>query len=253
MSASSASRPAVTRHRVPGRVIKLAAGFLGGLVLLDVAHQMTIPPARHTVLVLKDPLSAGEPISSDDVTALTTFSVWPGALQSVPVGQVARTALPAGTPLLAADFTSAASFDGLKPGESLWTLAVTPTTGALVQPGQRVEVWSTGTAGPQLWAMGVRVVGIYSSSGTPITTGTGGGLVSGQSNSAAGMVGLAVPSYDLPRFLALTSPLLVEATNQPHFTLVTPAPAPTTTTPVSGTTANAPLSGTTTHPRTAHR
>ncbi|MCY0885326.1 MAG: SAF domain-containing protein [Firmicutes bacterium] len=201
---------------------------------------MTIPPARHTVLVLKAPVSAGEPVSPADVTTLTTLSAWPGALTTVPTGQVARQALPADTPLLAADWTPAAAFHGLKPGEALWTVAVTPTSGALVQLGQRVEVWSTGPAGPRLWALGVRVVGLYSSSGTPLTTPGSSSLVGGGSSSAAGLVALAVPANDLPEFLALTNPLLVTATDQPHFTLVAPVSATATHSAGAGPASPAP-------------
>jgi hypothetical protein len=57
------------------------------------------------------------------------------------------------------------------------------------------------------------------------------------------MVALAVPTHVLPQLLALPSPMLVDAADQPPFTLVTP---------VSGTTA-LPVSGTAVHTRTAHR
>lgn len=235
-------------QRVPRRALRVVGGLLGGIILLEIAHHMVMPPARHQVLVLRVPLAAGTPITPTDVMTMTTASAWPGALSKVPTGEVANTALAAGTPVLAADFVPAADYTGLKPGELLWTIPVTPTTGGLVRPGERVEVWSTNGV-PHLWAVGVRVVGIYSSSGVPVTTVSSGGLLGGGSG-AVGMVGLAVPAADMATFLGINDPVLVQAGSSMSFTLITPAPMPVHTassSPSSASSVTIPRGSTQTH------
>ncbi|AUW92619.1 hypothetical protein BXT84_00520 [Sulfobacillus thermotolerans] len=237
MQGSVASTPPAkvqTGRRPLGRVLKLVASFGGGLVLLGIAHSLTLPPHPHTVWVVKTAVSPGTPITPQTVTPLKTLSAWPHALTTVPTGWVAKTALAPGQPLLASAVTPAAGFRGLKAHEAVWTIPVSAVGSGMVQPGDRVDVWSDPQSQPTSgntastgfateWATGVRVLGIYSSSGTP---------VSGQ--TAIGIVTLAVPTSALPILLTIANPALVMTPAATHFALVvntapvsTTAPAPT--------------------------
>jgi len=229
MAAKTISWASAQSRTAMARTLKLVVGVIGGIALLGIAHEMTVPPKLHTVLVLKSAITPGQPISAADFTTMKTLNAWPGALTTVPTGMVAKTALPAGTPLLDSVLTPTWAFNGLKPGEALWTVAVTPATSGLVQPGDRVQVWSAPTSGgssssallaPTLWATGVRVVGIYSSGGTPVTT-TGS-----TSNGAIGLVTLAVPDRDLSVLLSLANPILIQDPYQTHFALTVNLPNP---------------------------
>ncbi len=207
--ASASPAKAQAGRRSLGRVVKFVASFGGGLVLLGIAHAITLPPHPHTVWVLKTAVSPGTPITSQNVAPLKTLSAWPHALTTLPTGWVAKTALAPGQPLLASSLTPAAGFRGLKAGEAVWTIPVSAVGSGMVHPGDRVEVWSDPQSQPTSgntastgfaseWATGVRVLGVYSSSGTP---------VSGQ--SAIGIVTLAVPNSALSILLTIANPALV--------------------------------------------
>ncbi|WP_053958136.1 SAF domain-containing protein [Sulfobacillus thermosulfidooxidans] len=220
-----------SRRTATARLFKVAAGFLGGFALLGIAHQLTIPPHLHTVWILKTSLTPGQPLTAQDVTGIKTLNPWPNALSSIPTGWVAKRSLAPGTPLLRTDFTTMVAFRGLKPGQAMWTIPVSGVSSGLVQVGDRVQVWSDPQSTPQgsqsastgfahLWATGVRVMGIYSSSGTPLSN----------NQTAIGMVSLAVPDRDLSLLMTIANPTLVQDPYQTHFRLVV-APPTTTQTP----------------------
>lgn len=233
MAALASSSVSPTSRRTVTKTLKIAGGFLGGLALVGLAHQLTIPPHLHTVWVLKTPLTAGQTVTSQNVTTIKTLTGWPGAFSTVPTGMVAKTALAPGTPLLQNDFTTPVAFRGLKPGQAVWTIPVSGVSSGLVQVGDRVQVWSDPQSTPQgsqsastgfahLWATGVRVIGIYSSSGTPLSN----------NQTAIGMVSLAVPDQDLSLLMTIANPTLVQDPYQTTFHLVV---SPPMTTPSSAT------------------
>lgn len=229
---SAATRPqGHSRYATMTRTLKIAAGFVGGFALLGIAHQLTIPPHLHTVWVLKTSIDAGQPVTSQEVTPVKTLSGWPGALSAVPTGMVAKTALAPGTPLLQSDWTTPVAFRGLKPGQAVWTIPVSGVSSGLVQVGDRVQVWSDPQSTPQgsqsasggfahLWATGVRVIGVYSASGSPLSN----------TQTAIGMVSLAVPDQDLSLLMTIANPTLVQDPYQTTFRLMVPPPASSSST-----------------------
>jgi hypothetical protein len=239
------------RRPVPRRwwqaAIALAVAF-GATV--TVSHLAT-PPATETVAFLTASVPQGDTIPASAVTWQPVVTPPTGALTwpERPLGPVVATVpLYAGQALTPADFTPA-SQAGLRPGEVAWLVPVSSAAASgLPNPGQRVDLWgafgsgsasgSSPAAPPVLIATGVRVLGLYTSQGVPISLvgalapaaapGTSG--LSGQttaeslssSGASIGIVELAIPRADLGSLMAASNFSLVVDPGTSHFRLALP-------------------------------
>lgn len=188
---------------------------------------LTRPPTLTPVAVLTEAVSAMHAIPETAVhwtqvaapppNAVTPAMSW-GAL-------VAGQALAPGTILTTGDF-AAPQANGLRPGEVQWLVPVSAASSGLAAIGQRVDVWDNRTGTYQAVAYGVRVIGLYSGSGTPMSSADSSG-------SGPGMVALAVPSTAIGTLLDVAAPYLIVDPNQAGFRLAAPMgpPSATTTSP----------------------
>lgn len=252
--------------------IKIGLSALGAVVAVGGATQLVKPPPLTRVAVLKHAVAALSPVTSQNITWVNMEHPPQGTITAWTGDPLAAAALAGGTVLTQADFSSAAQAVALKSGEVRYVVTVTPAS-AVVTVGQRVDLWglastngsSSGTA-PKELAQGVRVIGLYTSAGTPIgaTNTGGGGFLSGGSSStpqAPALAALAIPSAALSAMMAADpsqTMLLVQDPSQSKFALITGS-STTTTTPSSGTsrshtTHTTPSKATTTtHPSQAVR
>lgn len=232
VSAAQAAQPKKRRPIAP-RTLRLVASAAGGLILLGIAHRLVMPPHLTTVVVTSQAVAAGSPVTqTHTITVLNPPATW---LTHAPTGMIATHALTPNQPLTPADLTTPAQFIGLKPGEVQWLVPVSGAASGLARPGERVDVWqmpNTGNANTTTtsasalfareWASGVRVIGIYSSSGQPITA---------NSSTSIGLVGLAVPRSDIGILSFLANPTLIVDPYTHHFTLLSASLATPTTPP----------------------
>lgn len=177
----------------------------------------TRPAPLQRVALLTAPVSAMAPLPARAIRWVRMAHPPAGALTAPGpwLNLAAGTSLPAGTILTAADLTPP-QIQGLGPGEVQWLVTVNSATSGLPTVGERVDVWTVIGAHYAPVAYGVRVIGLYTSSGAPLTAASG---------QAPGLVALAVPERDIGALLAVTAPTLVVDPNQARFRLAGP-PAP---------------------------
>jgi hypothetical protein len=196
------------------RYLQIAAALVVAILAGLFVHSLASPPPMVFVPFVAAPVAVGHRIAATDITWRDVVNPPPGALQapSNPVGQRARHALLPGQALSANDL-GGASPTALKPGEVMWMAPVgSAAASGLPAIGQRVDVWSgvnsnpNGVSAPVLLAVGARVVGLFSSTGLPLTSATanpsGGSFVSTSTGAAIGILGIAVPFRDLGTLLA---------------------------------------------------
>lgn len=202
-----------------GASVLVAGGTAGALI------DTTRPPALHSVAVLTTRVSAMHAIPAMGVHWTAVASPPPHAITSASAltGLVAQHNLGPGTMLVMGDFT-APQVNHLKSGEVQWLVSVSAAASGLPTISQRVDVWSGTQGSYQEVAHGVRVVGLYTSSGKSV--GSASHVSSG--NSGSGLVALAVPTTALASLLNVTSPTLVVDPNAHQFTLTTHHTAKTT-------------------------
>ena len=225
--------------------IKIGLSGLGAVAAIAAAAQLVKPPPLTPVAVLAKPVAALQPVTASEITWIPMEHPPTGTVTAWAGDPLAASALAAGTVLTQADFSSAAQAVALKAGEVRYVVTVTPAS-AVVAVGQRVDLWSVGSpagasngTAPQELARGVRVIGLFTSNGTPIGTASAasGGLLSGSSSTATvpALAALAVPQSAMPALMAADpsqTMLLVQDPAQTSFALVTGAS--TATTPSSG-------------------
>nr|WP_014107008.1 hypothetical protein [Sulfobacillus thermotolerans]AEP14345.1 hypothetical protein [Sulfobacillus thermotolerans] len=225
----------ITR-RIKTHWLKVGGAGLGAVAALVGAIAVVKPPPLTPVAVLKHSVDAMTPVPASAVTWVRmehpprgTVTAWAGL-------PLAAQRLPAGTVLTVADFTSATQAIGLKTGEVRYVVPITPTS-AVVTLGARVDVWSVPTATgssatvPQELAQGVRVIGLYTAQGQPVSnTATSGGLLSPNSGTpqTPALAALAVPGAALPVLMAANpdqTALLIADPTQTQFGLLGSPPA----------------------------
>lgn len=215
--------------------IKVGLSGAGAVMAVLVATQLVKPPPLTPVAVLNQSVSALAPVTIKAITWVPMEHPPAGTVTAWAGDPLVSAALTAGTVLTQADFSSAAQAVALKSGEVRYVVAVTPAS-AVVSVGQRVDLWSTGSTNgsqngtaPQELAQGVRVIGLFTSSGTPIGVATtaSGGLLSGGSSSAAAapaLAALAVPQSAMAALMTADpnqTMLLIDDPAQTQFALVT--------------------------------
>lgn len=224
----------MAKRRFNAHWVKVSLTGLGAVAAMGGAVALVKPPPLTPVAVLVHPVSALGSVPVSDITWVRmehppkgTITQWTG----VPL---AAHSLTAGTVLTASDFTTAAQAVGLKQGEVRYVVPITAAS-AVTTIGSRVDVWSlpsnggSATAVPQELAVGVRVIGLYTSQGTPVGgTPSSGGLLGGSSNTpqAPAMAALAVPGGELPNFMQANpgqTALLVDDPSQSQFGLMMPS------------------------------
>ena len=205
----------------------------------------TRPPRLTSVAVLTETVPAMQAIPPQAVHWTRVASPPPDAVTpNVSWGAlVASQALPPGTILTTGDF-AAPQANGLHPGEVQWLVPVSAASSGLAAIGQRVDVWNNQGGTFQVVAYGVRVIGLYSSSGTPLSTASSAG-------SGPGMVALAVPSTAMGTLLDVTSPYLVVDPNQAGFRLAAPPVVSSATSAASTTPSSSSAAATASRPQSA--
>lgn len=250
--------------------IKAGLSGLGAVVAVGVATQLVKPPPLTPVAVLNRSVQALAPVTSQDVTWVRMENPPTGTVTAWAGDPLSASALAVGTVLTQADFSSAAQAVGLKSGEVRYVVGITPAS-AVVLVGQRVDLWSVASAGtqngtaPQELASGVRVIGLFTSSGTPIgaSSASSGGLLGSSSSGAPAvpaLAALAVPQYAMSTLMAADpsqTMLLIQDPSQTTFALITgastitgqPSSTPTVSTTSAPTTVRPPRTpgSTTTH------
>lgn len=227
-----------TRYWIKVALAAATALTAGGLLV-----GLTRPPHLSSVPVLTISVNAMQTIPTNAVHWIPVKTVPKGALTSRVnwSGLVASQHLPAGTILTNTDFTTSLA-NGLHPGEVQWLAPVSAASSGLASVGQRVDVWSDDKGAFHLIAQGVRVIGLYSSSGSMVaSTGSGSG------SPTAGMVGLAVPATHVSTFLNVSAPYLIVDPNQTAFHLT----GGSTSSAGSTTVSSSPHASHASHPSTA--
>jgi hypothetical protein len=235
--------------------MKAGLSGLGAVMAVGVATQLVKPPPLTPVAVLTRSVPALAPVTRQDITWVRMEHPPTGTVTAWAGDPLAASALTAGTVLTQADFSSAAQAVGLKSGDVRYVVGITPAS-AVVSVGQRVDLWSVASAGtqngtaPQELASGVRVIGLFTSSGAPIgaSSASSGGLLGGTSSGAStvpALAALAVPECAMSTLMAADpsqTVLLVQDPSQTTFGLITGGS--TATTPSSRTIATAPATAT---------
>lgn len=211
------------------RGIKIALTGLAAIAAMGATAYIAKPPPLTSVAVLKTSVAGLSPVTSQQITwvkmehpPLGTITAWDG-------DPLTTHALAAGTVLTQADFTSTRQVSGLKHHEVQYLVSITPAS-AVIKVGQRVDVWSqpptqgSTPSSPQELATGVRVMGLYTSTGLPVagSTPSGGLLSSSSTNNTPALVALAVPSSHIAALIAANpqdSALLVNDPTKTQFTL----------------------------------
>ena len=226
------------------RYLQIAVALVVAVAAALFVHSLASPPPMVFVPFVAAPVAVGHRIVATDISWREVVNPPPGALQapSDPVGQRARYALWPGQAVSAQDL-GGSSPTALKPGEVMWMAPVgSAAASGLPAIGQRVDVWSgvSTTSGnvsaPVLLAAGVRVVGLFSPAGIPLTSATanpsGGNLVSTNTTTAAiGILGLAVPFRDMATLLAGQGLTFVVDPFVHQFHLTAPVTVPSPKTP----------------------
>lgn len=210
--------------------LKVGAASVVGVAAAIALEAFAKPPHLVSVAVLTNSVASMQAVPSTDVHWMQvatppTNAVTPGESYS---GLVASQALPAGTVLTSNDFTSPQA-NNLHPGEVQWLVPVSAAASGLPTVGQRVDVWSAANNQYREVATGVRVIGLYTSGGGPVSAPS----TTNPNASGPGMVALAVPNTALSTLLnAASSPYLVVDPNQPAFQLLS-ASSVSSTSPTS--------------------
>lgn len=199
------------------RWLKVGAAAVVGIAAAVSLEAFTRPPQLVSVAVLKASVATMQAVPTADIQWTQVASPPPNAITPGEsfAGLVASQTLAPGTILTSGDFTSPQA-NNLHPGEVQWLVPVSAAASGLPAVGQRVDVWSTVNNQYQMIAMGVRVVGLYTTQGGPISAPS----ATNPNTSGPGMVAMAVPSTALGTLLNVTSPYLVVDPNQPGFELV---------------------------------
>jgi len=223
-------------------------------IKVGVAATITIAAAAALITVTRPPHLIGVPVLTQSVTAMQSISPkavhWmdvasppPNAIASnTPLTDlVTQQALPAGTVLTTSDFTTNQN-NGLHPAQIQWLVPVSGAASGLPEVGNRVDIWSLAGKTPQIVAYGVRVIGLYTNSGSSLTQTTPTSFATPTNTNASniGLVGLAVPAHDLQQLLNLNAPYLVVDPNQTAFRLVGTSTPSTTTSSHPSTSSNKP-------------
>lgn len=208
------------------RLIQIVVAVLVAIGAGLFVHSLAAPPPTVWVPFVAAPVAAGRRLTAADISWRQVVSPPPTAYQgpTSPVGQVARDALVPGQALSVGDLGGIAA-TALRPGEVMWMAPVgSAAASGLPAIGDRVDVWagiatsSSGVSVPELLARGVRVVGLFTSAGVPVVTGTASGS-SLTGTAAIGILGLAVPSHDLAPLLAAQGLTFVVDPSATHFHL----------------------------------
>lgn len=235
---------------------KVGLTGIGAVAAIAGASALVKPPPLTPVAVLAHPVAAMGRVPSKDIRWVRMEHPPTGTITRWTGTPLAAHALTTGTVLTVSDFTSTAQATGLKPNEVRYVVSITAAS-AVTTVGNRVDLWSlpasgsSGTSGPQELAIGVRVIGLYSSQGMPAGgSATSGGLLNGSSSTpqAPAMAALAVPADALPSIMSSNpgqTVLLVTDPSQSQFALMTPTSG-SSMTPSGSTTTTTPSSGTTT-------
>lgn len=224
------------------RFVQIAAALIVAIGAGIFVHSLAAPPPTVFVPFVTVPVAVGHRIAAADISWRPVEHPPATALQSPqnPVGQRARHALVVGQALAAQDLGGAAP-TALRTNEVMWMAPVASAAASgLPAIGQRVDVWSgiasssNGVSAPVLMAAGVRVVGLFTSAGSPVaptaaTSSSAFGSPAG--GGAIGIIGLAVPFRDLATLLATQGLTFVVDPSAHHFHLTAPTSVPSPTKP----------------------
>lgn len=249
----------MAKRRFNAHWVKVSLTGLGAVAAMGGAVALVKPPPLVPVAVLTHPVSALGAMPASAVRWVRMENPPTGTITHWSGVPLAAHSLTAGTILTVSDFTSAAQAVGLKHGEVRYVVPITAAS-AVTTIGSRVDVWSlpanggSTTTAPQEMAVGVRVIGLYTSQGTPIGgTPSSGGLLGGSSNTpqAPAMAALAVPAGELPNLMQANpgqTVLLVDDPSQSQFALMMPSGSGATTTSASPGASSSPTVTSTTTP-----
>lgn len=161
-----------------GGLVRGAAAVAAGLVVSVLLLSASTPPRLHPVAVVTTAVSAGTVLAAADISNLMVAAPPAGALTVEQAeGRYAQ------TPLYPGDTVSAEQVGpswGAAAGDVKVVVPVTAAGSALAQPGGYVEVYGMTTAAigsapaVTLLAPRAKVLGVYTTSATPITASSPG-------------------------------------------------------------------------------
>jgi len=205
--------------RVSPHWLKTGGAAVAGIATLLIGHHLLLPPTLTPVAMLTTPIPAFSPINTADLTWVAMANPPEGIItqtnENLLTTLVPTVALPAGSTIPAGVLGNAAQSTALRAGEIPWMVPVSGPIATYMQLAERVSVWATavGSATPTEIATGVRVVGLYSSTGVAINP-------SAVSTTPPGTIALAVPQQDYATLAALSGPTVEPNATTKAFTLM---------------------------------